>query len=591
MSNPLHHATQLIKKVYALAKPYGRKKLAIVSGLSLAQGLFQVLGVTSIFPFLALASDPDRLGNSQFGRRFLEHLPEMDNSQLLLVAGIFAIVMLLLSNAVNLFAEFVRTRYAQGFGHFLRTGLLRKIASRSYTDFLQENTGVLIKKVVGDVMQFTNGVLLPLLDSMARITTIVLLVCALFLVQPQIAIGATIGFSFFYLVIFRVFGKWRREIVVGLKDANRGTFVEIQQMLGGIKTVKVHRAEEVFIRRFSKNSARQAKLLARVAIIGSAPRYFVESLAFGGVVAAVLVYDARGQDLTAILPNLGVMALAGYRLLPALQLLYGQVNQLTTMRHALDEVFDEYLAVERSLSKERETKDGRLSAPQALPWERAITLENLTFQYPGADKPVIDQLDLVIPKNSSLGIIGTTGSGKSTLVDLILGLHSPSGGCILIDDTPLGPDNSRAWRGGIGYVPQDIFLIDDTIAANIAFGIFGEEIDPQALRRAAEAAQIAVFIERDLPQQWQTIVGERGVRLSGGQRQRIGLARALYHQPDLLVLDEATSALDAETEDAVMNAIAELSGKITMLVIAHRLRTVEMCQNRIDLSTGGEIVG
>jgi ABC-type multidrug transport system fused ATPase/permease subunit len=197
---------------------------------------------------------------------------------------------------------------------------------------------------------------------------------------------------------------------------------------------------------------------------------------------------------------------------------------------------------------------------------------------------VIDQLSLSIPKNSSLGIVGTTGCGKSTLVDLILGLHVPSSGRILIDDTPLGPDQRRAWRGGIGYVPQEIFLIDDSVAANIAFGLPKEKIDPAALERAAAAAQILAFILHDLPHGWDTIVGERGVRLSGGQRQRIGLARALYHQPELLVLDEATSALDTETEDGVMQAIATLSGQITMLVIAHRLRTVEMCDERLDLT-------
>lgn len=584
MPKLFHNATSLVRKVYILARPYGRKKLVIVSSLSLAQGLFQVLGVTSIFPFLALAADPSRLRNSRFGTKFLELLPEMDNSQLLLVAGIFAIVMLFLSNGVNLLAEFVRTRYAHGFGHFLRTGLLRNIATRPYTDFLQENSGVLVKKVVGDVMQFTTGVLLPLLDSFARAATILLLVATLFLVQPQIAVGATIAFGLFYGIIFRFFGKWRRDTVDGLKAAQRGSYTEVQQMLGGIKPVKVHRAEEAFIDRFSRHSGRQARLMAWVSIITNGPRYLLEPLAFGGVVIVVLIYAASGQNLSAILPNLGVMALAGYRLLPALQLFYGQLTQLGTTRHALDEVFDEFLAAERSLGKDAESRDGRLAAPPALKWERSITLQNLTFQYPGAVKPVIDNLNLVIPKNSSLGIVGTTGSGKSTLVDLILGLHIPTSGQILIDDTPLGPENRRAWRGGIGYVPQEIFLIDDTVAANIAFGVSKKAISRVQLRRAANAAQILDFIENEMPQKWDTVVGERGVRLSGGQRQRIGLARALYHRPELLVLDEATSALDIQTEAVIMDALRVLSGKLTLVIIAHRLATIRDCDHQFDLS-------
>ncbi|RYD60353.1 MAG: ABC transporter ATP-binding protein, partial [Verrucomicrobiaceae bacterium] len=565
MEKLFHNGWDLARKVYVLARPYGRKKLVSVCALSIAQGLFQVIGVTSIFPFLALASDPSRLRNSRMGSRFLELLPEMNDAQLLRTAGLFAIAMLALSNGVNLLAEYVRNRYGHGFGHWLRTRLLRKIASRPYTDFLQENSGVLVKKVVGDVMFFTTGVLLPLLDSLARIATIILLVAALILVHPQIALVASSVLGLFYLAIYRIFGRWRQETSEGLKHSTRGTYIEAQQIFGGIKPVKVHRAEEPFIARFSSHSAREARLMSWVGIISNGPRYLVEPIAFGGLVAAVLFYSARGQDFSAILPNLGVMALAGYRLLPALQLLYGQMNHLATMRHSLDEVYDEFVAAERSSGKDSEGRNGHLHAPATMAWERSITLKNLSFSYPGTGKPVIENLNLVIPKNSSIGIVGTTGSGKSTLVDLILGLHLPTSGQILIDNTPLGPENRRAWRGGIGYVPQEIFLIDDTVAANVAFGVPRDAIDMNALRRAAAAAQILDFIENDLPQSWLSVVGERGVRLSGGQRQRLGLARALYHQPSLLVLDEATSALDMETEARVMEAIEALQGTITML--------------------------
>jgi ABC-type multidrug transport system fused ATPase/permease subunit len=582
--SPLRSITDLTRKVYLLARPYGRKKLALVTAACFAQGFFQVLGATSIFPFLALAADPARLRNSQFGQSFLSWFPPMDDGRLLLLAGLFALVMLFLANAVNLAAEFIRTRYAHEFSHWLRVRLLRQIATRPYTDFLRENSGILIKKVMGDVGGYTSGVLLPLLDSLARLATIVLLVATLFLVHPKIALASAAGLSLFYLVVFRGMENFRRRISDGLKDAFCGTYVECQQMLGGIKPVKVHRAEETFLARFSRHSARNARLQAWVPLLTNGPRYLIEPLAFGGLVLVVLLYAARGQDLIAILPNLGVMAIAGYRLLPAVQLLYSQFSGVTTQLHSLEEVFDEFLAVEKSIGKDAESGDGRLSAPPRLGWDREIRLENLSFQYPGAEKPVIEHLSLTIPKNSSLGIVGTTGCGKSTLVDLLLGLHIPTGGSILIDDTPLGPDNRRAWRGGIGYVPQDIFLIDDSVAANIAFGVPDDQIDSAALHRAAAAAQIITFIENDLPLSFNTKVGERGVRLSGGQRQRIGLARALYHQPDLLILDEATSALDAATEDGVMQAINALSGQITMIVIAHRLRTVEMCQHKLDLT-------
>ena len=583
MPFPLTAAGDLIRKAYVLARPYGRGRLAVVTATSLLQGVFQVLGVTSIFPFLALAADPSRLRHSDFGRRFLASLPAMDDSRLLLVAGIMAVVMLFASNGVNILAEYVRTRYAHNFGHWLRVGLLRKIASRPYGDFLQAHSAVLVKKVVGDVMQYTTGVLLPLLDSLARAATIILLVGTLFLVHPQIALIASLGLGVFYFAVYRSFGKWRRQTSHILMIAQRGVYLEAQQLLGGIKTAKVHAAESSFIRRFTGHSAAQARLMARASMLSNCPRYLVEPLAFGGMVVAVMIYASRGQDLAAILPNLGVMALAGYRLLPAFQLLYGQLSNLSAQRHSLDEVYDEFLAVERAMSADDDHPSESAASITPLEWHRAITLDSVTFQYPGSPSPVIKDLSLVIPKNSSLGVIGSTGCGKSTLADLVLGLHHPTSGRILIDNTPLSPHNRRAWRLGIGYVPQDIFLIDDTIAANIAFGVERESIDHATLRSAAAAAQILTFIEGSLPQQFETVVGERGVRLSGGQRQRIGLARALYHSPDLLILDEATSALDTTTEDEVMRAIDALRGRLTIVIIAHRLSTIRKCDAVLEM--------
>jgi ABC-type multidrug transport system fused ATPase/permease subunit len=580
----LKNSTEVIRKVFLLARPYGIRKLVCVIAICFLQGVFQILGVTSIFPFLALAADPARLRHSAFGTWLLERLPPMDDGSLLILAGAFAIAMLLLANAVNLAAEFTRTRYAHDFGHWLRVRLLRQMASRPYTDFLRENSAILVKKIAGDVLNYTVGVLLPLLDSLARLATILLLVATLFLVHPQIAIAATLGLALFYLIIFRTLGRTRRTISEGIKNAFRGLCVEAQQMLSGIKPVKVHGCEELFIRRFGEHSHRNARLHAWSSILSNAPRYLIEPLAFGGLVLVVMVSAARGQDLVALLPNLGVMALAGYRLLPAVQLLYGQVTGLTTSLHSLEEVFDEFLTAESALHRETVHDADTFTVPSPLDWKEAITLDHLGFTYPGSQQPVIADLNLTITKNSSLGIIGTTGCGKSTLVDLILGLHVPTSGRILVDQTPLGPENRRAWRAGIGYVPQDVFLIDDTITANIAFGIPPAEVDRDALVRAAAAAQILDFIKQDLPDGFDSVVGERGVRISGGQRQRIGLARALYREPQLLILDEATSALDHHTEDEVMRAIAGLRGQLTMIIVTHRLRTVATCDATLDLT-------
>ncbi len=581
----IHNVADLIRRVLFLARPYGRAKLFFIFSLSLAQALFQVIGITSIFPFLAIAADPDRIRRSHFGTRFLSLFPPMEDRQLLLVAGVIAIAGLVASNAVNLLAEYARTRYTENFGHWLRVRLLRRMASQPYTYFLQRNSGELLKKILSDVASYTNGVLLPLLDTVARVFTAALVLATLFLVQPVIAVSAAIGLGGFYVTIFRLLARKRREVDENLRISVSGVFREAQQMLSGIKPVKVHRAEEHFLNRFARHSAVIAQTNARLPIFSNSARYLVEPLAFGGLVVAVLLLAARGRDFSDILPNLGVMALAGYRLLPSLQLLYSQLTQISSVRHALNEVYDEFVAAETDKSIPPEIIGDALAPARPLRWSDAIVLREVGFRYPGASRPALDGLSLTVPKNSSVGVIGPTGSGKSTLVDLLLGLYHPTAGEVLIDDRPLTPELVPSWQASIGYVPQDIFLIDDTIARNIAFGLPDNEIDPARLREACAIAQLLDFVEAELPDGFDTNVGERGVRLSGGQRQRIGLARALYHRPSLLILDEATSALDMATEAKLLDALRSLAGKLTMVVAAHRLSAVANCDQLIDLAT------
>jgi ABC-type multidrug transport system fused ATPase/permease subunit len=580
----IHNVSGLIRRVLFLALPYGRAELGLVFSLSLAQALFQVIGITSIFPFLAIAADPDRIRRSHFGARFMSLFPSMDNGQLLLVTGIIAVAGLLASNAVNLLAEYVRTRYAQSFGHWLRVRLLRQIASQPYIYFLQRNSGDLLKKVLGDVTNYTTGVLLPLLDSVARGLTAVLLLATVFLVQPVIALSAAIVLGGFYAIIFRMLARKRREVDENLKMSGGALLREAHQMLGGIKPVKVHRAEEHFLSRFAGHSAVVAKMSARLPVLGSSPRYVVEPLAFGGLVVAVLVLAMKGRDFSDILPNLGVMALAGYRLLPSLQLLYGQLTQVSSMRHAVNDVYEEFAAAETNRSIPSAISGNTLDRVKPLRWNDSITLRKVSFRYPRATRPALDGISLIIARNTSIGVIGPTGSGKSTLVDLLLGLYQPTSGEILIDDQSLTSALVPSWQATIGYVPQDIFLIDDTIARNVAFGLGDNEIDPARLRDACAMAQILDFIETELRDGFDTYVGERGIRLSGGQRQRIGLARALYHRPSLLILDEATNALDMATEAKLLDSLRSLTGKLTMVVAAHRLSAVAECDQLIDLA-------
>ncbi|MGH7942980.1 MAG: hypothetical protein ACREFR_18125, partial [Limisphaerales bacterium] len=365
---------RLLLRCFALAAPYGRRKLALVLAVIFANGLFQVIGVTSVFPFFALAADPARLTHSHIGSLLLRHLPPMTQTTLLVCAGIASIVLLFVSNAVSLAGEVIRTRYAHGLGHFLRTRLMNALAARPYSYFLERNSGALLK-VVFDVTQFINGVFLPLTESLSRTVTLALLLLTVFLVQPYIAIGAAVLLGGFYGTVFVLLRRRSQRLGQGINQANRGTIIAAQQFLGGIKPILVHEKAGFFTGKFAEHSAAQARLFPWVPIYGNGPRYLVEPVAFGGLVASVVLLAASGRTFTDILPNLTVIALACYRMLPTVQLLYGQLSQITAMSYTVNEIeteLSEIADVERAASPSQHgklpTNDSRPTAvPPPLP--------------------------------------------------------------------------------------------------------------------------------------------------------------------------------------------------------------------------------
>jgi len=571
---------RLLTRCYRMALPYGRAKMVGVLGLILFNGVLQLVGVTSVFPFFALAADPERLQKSKLGAAILNHLPPLTTNQLLVWTGCFAIAMLIIASVGSLVSEVLRIRYAYGFCHWLRRRLFESYASQPYSFFLRRNTAELNQRMF-DVQMFIQNVLLPVGEILTRLVIVVLLIAAVFVVQPWVAFGSTVIFGGFYLLVFVWLRPRTREVSNGLQHYTVGFWKNTNQFLQGIKTVLVHGKSRHFMDRALEHSARIGDFSSKIPIYSNGPRYLIEPVAFGGLMAVVVFLALRGRSFSDILPNLTVMAFAGYRLLPALQLLYAQVVTIAANNYTLKQLEEEILEIEKLVP-------AAVIAPAGKPlaFQKKLRLENITFQYASATAPVLINFSVEISKNESVGIAGSSGSGKSTLVDLILGLHQPQSGVIRVDEEPLTGKNLDAWRRLIGYVPQDIYLLDDTIEANIAFGIDPKQVDAAALREAALGAQIWDFIEKDLPQGMQTSVGERGVRLSGGQRQRIGLARALYHRPQVLILDEATSALDHQTELAVMETIHRLQGTLTIITIAHRLSTLERCDRVIRLDKG-----
>jgi ABC-type multidrug transport system fused ATPase/permease subunit len=348
--------------------------------------------------------------------------------------------------------------------------------------------------------------------------------------------------------------------------------------LHGVKELRVLGRESASTAEFKKSFSELTETQASNQLASALPRYVIEVFAYAGIVAVTLAFVLKGEG-TAAIPSLALYALAGNRLVPIFQQFFASAITIKYHTRAVESLQADLAVVRNSTSQDFIEHD------QALTFKKEIVLKDLTFQYPSANRPALNQVSLTIPQNQSIGLVGRTGSGKTTLADVILGLYSPASGTISVDGVNLVESNERAWRKRVGYVPQNVFLTNASVARNIALGIPEEQIDHAAVKRAAQMAQAEEFISQ-LPDGYGTMVGERGVKLSGGQRQRLGIARALYHNPDVLVFDEATSALDGMTEDAVMQAVQSLSAERTMILIAHRLRTVQACHRIVMLEAG-----
>ncbi|MCB1122275.1 MAG: ABC transporter ATP-binding protein/permease, partial [Verrucomicrobiae bacterium] len=403
-------------------------------------------------------------------------------------------------------------------------------------------------------------------------------------VDYQISLIIMLSLGITYVVIYLLFKKTITSL--GEKRVGQASdrFLAGEEILKNIKTTKVFGKEMFFLQKFSRASHKFTEARSKAPLFMHTPKALIETITFGGIVAVILYIDTQG-GLTAYLPKLSLFALAGYRLLPSLQQVYFSLTDIKFHLPGLDELYSDISELPFDVAKEAKS----IIPPKSIPYEKGIFLKNIEFAYPGSEKPLFSGLNLEIFKGQRIAFIGSTGSGKSTLVDLIMGLLRPQIGDILVDEKTLIKSDWVAWRRRVGYVPQEIYLINDTIRKNIAFGLYDNEISENDLQEAARIADIKDFIENELEEKYETIAGERGIRLSGGQKQRIGLARALYHKPDVLVLDEATSALDNKTERAIMRSIDKLPQDLTIIMVAHRLTTVKDC-DKIYVLNHGEII-
>ena len=573
----------MIFKLLALLTPAERKRAAVLMGMILVMAFLDMLGVASILPFIAVLANPELVQtNAMLNMAFITSndigIHTLD--QFLFALGVLVFVLLVTSLAFKALTTYAQTRFALMREYSIGKRLVEGYLHQPYSWFLSRHSADLGKTILSEVNNVINYGMLPLMALMAQGTVVLALLILLVIVDPLLALSIGVVLGLAYACIFVAVNAWLKSLGEARIVANKERFAVLSEVFGAAKEVKVGGLEQAYIQRFARPAETFAKDTAHAQVIALLPRFALEGIAFGGMLLLVLYLMAKTNNFAEMLPIIALYAFAGYRLMPGLQSIYQAFTQLRFAGPALD-------ALHQELSSLRATV-----APHAycapLQLSQTIKLEQVGYSYPNATRPALKNISLTIPANSMVGLVGTTGSGKTTAVDVILGLLEPQEGCLSVDGYPVTAVNRRQWQRAIGYVPQQIYLADDSVAANIAFGVNPQDIDQQGVESAAKIANLHEFVVNDLPQGYATTVGERGVRLSGGQRQRIGIARALYHSPKVLILDEATSALDNLTEQVVMEAVNNLGHDITIILIAHRLSTVRQC-DQIYLLAQGEL--
>ncbi len=576
-----------LKKIYEILTPRERKQAALVFVASLVTAFAQAFGVASIFPFINAVMNPNIVEQNKWLSLIYQKLNFTGINSFIFFLGITVFLIVILSSVISAITTWGKARFTLGKNHGLSLRLLTIYLSQPYEYFLHKNTSELVKNVLSEIYQLTNQLLISLFEIIINGLMVLAILIMLFIVDISITMGVIFFLGGSYGLINYFVKRRLKEAGRERLEANRERYKITNEALSGIKTAKALGIESYFLRNYSNFSLKFTRHNVFAHVVREIPRYLLEAVAFGGIIFFILFMIACGEKVTDFLPLLSLYAFAAYRTLPALNRLLAAAGIVYYNIAIVDKIYEDMVAI-KPLSQ--------LAVPASpnekfqLSFDKTIKLENISFSYGGSTFQVIKQINLTIFKNNTIGFAGPTGCGKTTLVDIILGLLTPQEGRIIIDDTILTNQNIAVWQKKIGYVPQEIYLSDDTVLKNIAFGVPDKYISYEQVKFVARIAALDGFIEKELPQKYDTIIGERGIRLSGGQRQRIGLARALYRNPEVLILDEATSSLDGATEEAVLKAIQAAAQARTVIMIAHRLSTLKDC-DRIYILEKGKITG
>ncbi len=575
-------------KLWTILDTRERRRALIVFGLVLLVALVEAGGVASIMPFIAVLSRPEVVETNATLAAVYRMFGFSSRENFLLAMGVAVFLVFVLSLVMKVLGAWAQARFSQNRNHSWGCRLMGGYLGQPYEWFLNQHSAELSASVLTEVNQVVNNALLPAMQAISGALITICLFALLVAVEPTLAIGAAVILGGMYGIVELASRAKLSRIGIARREAARARFKVLQEALGGVKDVKVGGLERQFVSRFSVPSQTFAETQISAALISQLPSFAMQGILFGALLLAILYLLATRGDFQSVLPVISVFALAGYRLMPAIQSVFQSIAKIRFMEAAVDSLAEDLGFVQKAGPKE-EARDAASGPAPRLALDTALELRHVTYTYPDASEPALRGLGLEIPARTTHGLVGSTGSGKTTIIDVLLGLLEPDSGALVVDGVEVSRDRMPRWQRTVGYVPQQIFLADDTIAGNIAFGVPARLIDHEAVERAAKVANLHDFIRKDLTDGYETFVGERGVRLSGGQRQRIGIARALYRDPQLLILDEATSALDNVTERAVMDAVHNLGGEKTLVLVAHRLSTVREC-DCIHLIEGGRVV-
>ncbi len=541
-------------------------------------GILDVMGIASILPFMSIASDPDYVQSNQLLLQIYNYLNFDDYKSFVLFSGLSVIAVIATSTVTKLLTIYSMYRFTFGREHSISVRLLRGYLNQPFSWFINQHGADLSKSVLADVREVVSRSILTSIMVASNVFLALLIVVLLILVDPVTALSAFFVFGFIYCILYFSVKNILDNIGIDRLAANTARFKASTETFSLIKELKILGKENFYLSVFDQSTKRFVEKEILMQSISSLPKYFIEMVVFIAMIIIVLTNLSDDQALSAIIPIVALYAFAVYRLIPALQIIFANISLYKASASVLDFIIEKY--------DQLNVTDTFNDNSERLNFQKEIVFKNMSFRYPEAEKNALSNISLEISAHNIIGIIGPTGSGKTTIVDVVLGLLSPSKGGLYVDDIKICEDNVREWQRCIGYVPQNISLIDESIAANIALGEYHKDLDMESVISAAKVANIHDFIISELEEGYDTKVGDKGIRLSGGQRQRIGIARALYNKPDVLVLDEATSALDGQTEQVVMDAVNNLGRKLTLIIIAHRLSTLSKADIVYKLQNG-----